>query len=73
MQFIAAGFGAGIIALAAAFGIGMIGKSATESIARQPEAAGDIRGAMLLTAVFIEGVALIGAIVCIILALGIGQ
>ncbi len=73
MQFIAAGFGAGIIALAAAFGIGIIGKSATESIARQPEAAGDIRGAMLLTAVFIEGVALIGAIVCIILALGIGQ
>ncbi len=73
MSYIAAGFGAGIIALAAAFGIGMIGKSATESIARQPEAAGDIRGAMLLTAVFIEGVALIGAIVCIILALGIGQ
>ncbi|TVR16123.1 MAG: F0F1 ATP synthase subunit C [Balneolaceae bacterium] len=73
MSFIAAGFGAGIIALAAAFGIGMIGKSSVESIARQPEAAGDIRGAMLLTAVFIEGVALIGAIVCIILALGIGQ
>ena len=73
MSFIAAGFGAGIIALAAAFGIGMIGKSAVESIARQPEAADDIRGAMLLTSVFIEGVALIGAIVCILLALGVGQ
>ena len=72
MGFLAAGLGAGIIALAAGFGIGMIGKSAVESIARQPEAAGDIRGAMLLTAVFIEGVALIGAIVCILLALQIG-
>ncbi|PWN06250.1 ATP synthase F0 subunit C [Rhodohalobacter mucosus] len=73
MGFLAAGIGAGIIAVGAGIGIGMIGKGATESIARQPEAAGDIRGAMLLTAVFIEGVALIGAIVCLLLALGIGQ
>ena len=59
--------------LAAGIGIGMIGKAATESIARQPEAAGDIRGAMILTAAFIEGVALLGAVICILLALGIGQ
>lgn len=72
MGLLAAGLGAGIIAIGAGIGIGMIGKSATESIARQPEAAGDIRGAMILTAAFIEGVALIGAIVCIILALQIG-
>jgi F-type H+-transporting ATPase subunit c len=51
----------------------MIGKSATESIARQPEASGDIRGAMILTAAFIEGVALLGAVICILLALGVGQ
>lgn len=67
--YLAAGFGAGIVAIAAALGIGMIGKASTESIARQPEAAGDIRGAMILTAAFIEGVALFGAIICIILAL----
>ena len=54
-------------------GIGMIGKAATESIARQPEAAGDIRGAMILTAAFIEGVALLGAVICILLALQIGS
>jgi len=72
MGLLAAGLGAGIIAIGAGFGIGMIGKSATESIARQPAAAGDIRGAMILTAAFIEGVALIGAIVCILLALQIG-
>ncbi|MFA5669184.1 MAG: ATP synthase F0 subunit C [Balneolaceae bacterium] len=67
--YLAAGFGAGIVAIGAALGIGMIGKAATESIARQPEAAGDIRGAMILTSAFIEGVALFGAIICIILAL----
>jgi len=70
MGLLAAGIGAGIVAVGAGIGIGMIGKGATESIARQPEAAGDIRGAMILTAAFIEGVALFGAIICIILALG---
>tara|TARA_B100000575_G_scaffold289127_1_gene290387 strand:- start:8973 stop:9185 length:213 start_codon:yes stop_codon:yes gene_type:complete len=70
MGLLAAGIGAGIVAVGAGIGIGMIGKGATESIARQPEAANEIRGAMILTAAFIEGVALFGAIICIILALG---
>ena len=73
MGLLAAGIGAGIVAVGAGIGIGMIGKAATESIARQPEAAGDIRGAMILTAAFIEGVALLGAVICILLALGVGQ
>ncbi len=71
MGFLAAGLGAGLIALGAGIGIGLIGKSAVESIARQPEAAGDIRGAMILTAAFIEGVALFAAVVTAILALNI--
>lgn len=54
--------GAGIAALAAGIGIGQIGKGAVESIARQPEAVGDIRSSMILTAAFIEGVALFGVI-----------
>jgi F-type H+-transporting ATPase subunit c len=54
--------GAGIAAMAAAVGIGQIGKGAVESIARQPEAAGDIRANMILTAAFVEGVALFGVI-----------
>jgi F-type H+-transporting ATPase subunit c len=69
MGLLAAGIGAGIVAIGAGIGIGMISKAAVESIARQPEASGDIRGAMILTAAFIEGVALFGAIICIILAL----
>ncbi|HTO16240.1 MAG TPA: ATP synthase F0 subunit C [Edaphocola sp.] len=55
--------GAGIAALGAGIGIGQIGKGSVESIARQPEAAGDIRSSMILTAAFIEGVALFGVIV----------
>lgn len=54
--------GAGIAALAAGIGIGQIGKGAVESTARQPEAVGDIRSAMILTAAFVEGVALFGVI-----------
>lgn len=54
--------GAGIAAIGAGVGIGMIGKSACESIARQPEAAGDIRSSMILTAAFIEGVSLFAVI-----------
>ena len=62
---IAHGFGAigaGLAALGAGVGIGQIGKGAVESIARQPEAAGDIRANMILTAAFVEGVALFGVI-----------
>jgi F-type H+-transporting ATPase subunit c len=54
--------GAGIAALAAGVGIGQIGTGAVEAIARQPEAVGDIRSSMILTAAFVEGVALFGVI-----------
>ena len=39
-------------------GIGQIGGKAVEGIARQPQASGDIRGAMILTAALVEGVGL---------------
>ncbi len=54
--------GAGLAAIGAGFGIGQIGKGAVEAIARQPEAANDIRANMILTAAFIEGVALFAVI-----------
>lgn len=54
--------GAGVAALGAGVGIGQIGKGAVEAISRQPEAAGDIRANMILTAAFVEGVALFGVI-----------
>lgn len=53
-----AGLGMGLAVIGAGLGIGRIGGQAVEAIARQPEASGDIRGAMILTAALIEGVAL---------------
>lgn len=63
-----AGIGAGIAAIGAGLGIGNIGKGAVESVARQPEAGGDIRTNMILTAAFIEGVALFAIVVCLLIA-----
>jgi F-type H+-transporting ATPase subunit c len=59
-----AALGAGIAALAAGVGIGKIGSSALESIARQPEAVGDIRSNMIVAAALIEGVAFFAIIIC---------
>ena len=61
---IGAAIGAAIAVIGAAFGIGMIGKSATESIARQPSAAGNTRpGTTLLDGTLVRrGVLLAGEI-----------
>ena len=59
-------FGAGIILLGAGLGIGKIGAAAVESMARQPEVAGDIRGAMIVAAALIEGATFFALIVCMI-------
>ena len=54
--------GAGLAAIGAGIGIGQIGRGAVEAIARQPEATNDIRANMILTAAFVEGVALFAVI-----------
>ena len=54
-----AGIGVGLAAIAAGIGIGNIGASAMEGIARQPEAAGDIRMNMIITAALVDAVALL--------------
>lgn len=64
-----AAIGAGIVALAAGLGIGKIGKAAMESIARQPEAAGNIRTSMIIIGALVEGVCLFGVIVCLMAVL----
>jgi F-type H+-transporting ATPase subunit c len=60
-----AALGAGLACIGVGLGIGKIAASAVESIARQPEASGDIRGAMILTAAFIEGVCLFAVVVAL--------
>ncbi len=58
-------FGAGLIIIGAGYGIGKIGSSAVESMARQPEVAGNISTAMIISAALIEGATFFGLIVCI--------
>ena len=61
-----AAIAAAIAALAGAYGIAKIGKSTMESIARQPESAGNLRTAMIIAAGMIEGAALFAIIVCLL-------
>lgn len=61
-----AALGAGLAAIGAGIGIGHIGASAMEAIARQPEAVGDIRSNMIVSAALIEGVAFFAVIVCVL-------
>lgn len=63
---IGASLGAAIAAIGAGIGIGKIGAAAMEAIARQPEAAGDIRSSMIVIAALVEGVALFAVIVCVL-------
>ncbi|MCG3177803.1 MAG: ATP synthase subunit c [Phycisphaerae bacterium] len=58
--------GAGIVVIGGAKGIGRIGGGAVESMARQPEAAGQISTAMIITAAMIEGATLFGVVVCLL-------
>jgi F-type H+-transporting ATPase subunit c len=70
LMVIGAGVGAGLACLGAGLGIGRLASAAVESMARQPEAANDIRGAMILTAAFIEGVCLFSVVVSLLAVLG---
>lgn len=64
LGLLSAGIGAGIAVIGAGLGISRIAAASVESIARQPEAAGEIRGNMILTAALIEGVALFACAIC---------
>lgn len=61
-----AAIGSGLIILGAGYGIGKIGSSAVESMARQPEVAGNIQTAMIIAAALIEGATFFGLIVCML-------
>lgn len=65
-----AAIGAGLSAIGAGIGIGKIGSAALESMARQPEHSGMIQTNMFIAAALVEGVALFGIIICLLVALG---
>ncbi len=66
---IGAGIGAAVAVVGAGIGIGNIGGKAMDAIARQPEAAGDIRSNMIVAAALIEGVAFFAVVVCLLIVL----
>lgn len=70
-RFLGGGLGAAITILGAGFGIGRIGSSAVESMSRQPEVAGNIQTAMIISAALIEGVTFLSLVICL-LALFVG-
>ena len=63
---VAGAIGASIAAIAAAWGIGKIGQSAMESIARQPESAGNIRTTMIIIGALVEGACLFAILACLL-------
>lgn len=71
-RHIAAGLGVGLTLIGAGLGFGKIGASALESMARQPETAGQVQTAMLIIAALLEGATFFSLIVCILMAIGIG-
>jgi F-type H+-transporting ATPase subunit c len=64
-----AAIGAGLCVIGAGMGIGKLASSAMEGIARQPEAVNKIQPAMIIAAALIEGVALFGEVICLLLAI----
>ncbi len=57
-------FGVGLVAIGAAMGIGKLASAALESMARQPEVAGNIQTAMIIAAALIEGFTFYALFVC---------
>lgn len=57
---------AALAIIGAALGIGKIGANAVESISRQPEVAGAIQTAMIISAALIEGIAFFALIICLL-------
>ena len=64
---IGAGIGMGLAILGIGVGIGLVGYAALSGIARQPEQAGAIQGAMFILAGLVEGAGIIALVLCLAL------
>ena len=70
LKAIGAGLGYGLAAIGPGIGIGLVVGNAITAMARQPEAAGMVRGTMFIGIGLIEALALIGFVLSFILAAG---
>ena len=73
LAILGVGLGVGILVLGAAYGIGKLAAAAVEGIARQPEAAGNIRGAAIVLAALIEGFTFFALIVIMLAVFAINE
>jgi F0F1-type ATP synthase membrane subunit c/vacuolar-type H+-ATPase subunit K len=62
-----AGIGMGLAIVGIGIGIGLVGYAALSGIARQPEQAGAIQGAMYVLAGLVEGAGIIALVLCLAL------
>ena len=58
--------GYGVAVIGPALAIGMVGGKSVESMARQPEMAGRIQTVFILSAAFVEALALLGFVLALI-------
>ncbi len=65
---LAAGLGMGLATLGPGLGIGYLTGRTTDAIARQPEASGDIRTAMIIGVALAEALVLYAFVIAILLA-----
>ena len=59
----------GLAIVGIGIGIGLIGYAALSGIARQPEQAGAIQGAMFILAGLVEGAGIIALVLCLVLVI----
>ncbi len=69
LHYVGAAIGLGLVVFGAAFGIGKFAAAAAESIARQPEAADKITGAINLPLFLLEGVAILAEVFILLIVL----
>lgn len=62
-----AAISAALAVIGASYGISKIGSSAMDAMARQPEVAKTIQMSMIVVAALVEGVALFGVVVALLL------
>ena len=69
IAYMGAGLGVGLIVIGAGLGIGRLASGAAEAIGRQPSAAAQVTGAVNLPLFLLEGVAIIGEVVALLIVL----
>ena len=66
LSFLGVAFALGLIIAGAAYGIARIAACSVDSMARQPEVAGNIQMVLIITASMIEGIAFFALIICLL-------